>query len=146
MRYFKMFQRRNQIFDFVKYDNIPEHMFDEGSEESCWITIPEGEAIITDPNASMILRDPEYPAGLYFFEEKYYPYFKDYGNYIREVFPLTGYPWYPHTERGLVDFGNGSLPCFKAAKIHVGPVMTVEEFEKTLDQEILYRPENSNGD
>ncbi len=131
MRYFKMFQRRNQIFDFVKYDNIPENLFDEATEEKCWITIPEEECILKDPNESMFMKNSR--VGLYFFEEKYYMYFRGFGDFVREVFPLRDYPWYMENEFGIDPKSDRPIPCFRASRIRLGPVMTIEEFEDSID-------------
>lgn len=133
MRYFKMFQRRNQIFDHVKYDLIPENLFDDASEERCWVTIPEQECILRDPNEALFQFKTS-SVGLYFFEEKYYEYFKGFGEFIREVFPVSGYPWYPMDEQALDPESDRVLPCYRAARIRLGPVMTRREYEESVSR------------
>lgn len=131
MRFFMIFQRKNQIFDHEKYESIPETLYDNGSLESCWITIPETEAIITDPNLNTFMVRLDRPGtqhSLLFFGEKDYFKFREQGGYIREVFPLADYPWYL-----IEDKLHPDTPRYTAGKIHVGPVMTIQEFEDTID-------------
>lgn len=131
MQFFMILQRKNQIFDHEKYEAIPETLFDNGFLESCWVTVPETEAIITDPNYNTFMSrvfKPGVHHSLVFFEAKNYLEFRNHGDYIREVFILADHPWYL-----IEDKIHPDVRQYTAAKVHVGPVMTIQEFEDNID-------------